>query len=189
MKFFTVLENPAAQDVDQRVILVKEGFIQAAFVVPLAWLVYKRAWLGLALYAVGAVVLLSLLAAANPGGARVALAAGAFLCGIPALLMLTPSPLLALIGLLFALLCGFEAGDVQRFVLARRGYRVTAVVTGKTVAEAEHAYFSARPGQARNADSAPSVIPVNHPAARRAGDWASASEPILGLFPGPDPRG
>jgi hypothetical protein len=190
MKFFTVHENPAAHEVDERVILVKEGLVWPAFALPLAWLIYKRAWLGLGLYAVGGLVLLALLAAANPGGATMGGAASALILGMPALLILTPSLLLSPIGLLFALLCAFEAGDVLRFVLARRGYRVTAVVSGKTLAEAEHAYFSARPGQTRGSDGGTgAATPVNHPAARRAGDWASASEPILGLFPGPDTRG
>jgi Protein of unknown function (DUF2628) len=201
MKFFTVHENLHRRDPDERILLVKEGFIWPAFFVPLLWLVYKRAWIGLLLYAAAAILLLGLLSFAGLHPAVIGVAAGAFLFGAPALLGFGPAPILTAIGLLFAVLCGYEAGDALRFTLARRGYRPIAIVSGRSLIEAEQAYFMAHP-QAGAAGSSGPKGPwspggskggggpaADQAAARRAGQWASASEPILGLFPGPDHRG
>jgi len=201
MKFFTVHENPARRDPDDRVILVKEGFIWPAFFMPVLWLLYKRAWIGLALYAAGAALLLGLFALTNVNAVLIQAALGVLLIGAPALLMLTPSPFLGAIGFLFAVLCAYEAGDVLRFTLARRGYRLVTIVSGKNRLEAEHAYFSRHALPGGDGASGPKgpwgpdgskgggEPASGHPAARRAGQWASASEPILGLFPGSDSRG
>ena len=201
MKFFTVHENPERRDPDDRVVFVKEGFLWPAFLAPVLWLIYKRAWLGLLAYAASALLLLGLLALTGVDTALVQTAGGGLVLGVPALLVLVPSPLLAVIGALFAVLCAYEAGDVLRFTLARRGYRMTAIVSGKTQIEAEQAYFSAHPLPGGAGPSGPKgpwgpdgskgggEPAADHPAARRAGQWASTSEPILGLFPGPDHRG
>lgn len=202
MKFFTVHENPDRPDPDDRVILVKEGWSWPALVFPVLWLLHKRAWAGLGLYALASVVLLGLFAFAGVDETLIEVAAGALLIGMPATLVLAPSPFLGGIGALFAALCAYEAGDVHRFMLGRRGYRVTAIVSGKTRIEAEQAYFSAHPlpgggapggpwgaGDGSGGSSGGGRAQTGDPAARRAGQWASDSEPILGLFPGPDRRG
>jgi hypothetical protein len=209
VKFYTVHENAARPDPDERISFVKEGLIWAAFLVPVLWLLYKRAWIGLPVYAGAAAGFVGLLYVGGLPGPLVALAGLALICGAPGALLFASSSPLAVFGLLFAALCGFEAGDVLRFSLARRGYRVVGVVGGKSETEAELSYFSAYGLPAGG--SAPSRGPWggrdpggkgpgggptpasgeghDHPAARRAGQWASSSEPILGLFPGSDHHG
>lgn len=198
MKFFSIHENPSQRDVDERVVLVKEGPIWAAFFLPVLWLIYKRAWEGLPLYSLAGALMLGLLGLLGVPGDLIKMAGGAFLLLTPALMILAPSPLLAVLGIVFCLICAYEAGDIYRFTLNRRGYRLKGTVAGRSKEEAEHRYFSSTEranrqslsgtpesggtpgGQGRRADDQ---------GARRAGAWASASEPILGLFPAPDRRG
>ena len=209
VKFFTVHENAARPDPDERILLVKEGIIWPAFVVPVIWLLYKRAWTGLLFYFGAAAGLITLLYVGGVPGTLVGMAVSAFLLGMPALLLFVPTPPLVIFGLIFAALCGFEAGDVLRFSLARRGFREVGVVSGKTEVEAELSYFSAyglpagaappprgswggrdSGGKGSGGGTTPTGGETqDHPAARRAGQWASASEPILGLFPGSDHHG
>jgi hypothetical protein len=199
MKFYTVHENAGRADPDERIVLVREGFIWPAFWAPVAWLIYKRAWLGVPLYFAALLALILLIHLAGVPGKAIGIFASTGFLSLPALLFFIPS-VLSLIGVVFAGLCGFEAGDVLRFSLARRGYRLVGVVSGKTETEAEMSYFSAHglPGNPPPAgpwggkdSGGPTPISdgTDQPAARRAGLWAKTSEPILGLFPGPDHHG
>ena len=188
MKFFTVHENPDRGDPDERVLFVREGFNVVALIAPVIWLLYKRAWLGLPLYIAGAGLLMGLLVGTGIDPLRLQIAAGALVIGCPILLVGAGDPSLAALGLLFAGLCAFEANDVYRFMIARRGYSVTGIISGRSEIEAEQAYFTAHSVPERHS-ALGSDGPAGGAAIRRAGLWAQASEPILGLFPGPDHRG
>lgn len=185
MKFYTVLMDPARTDPDDRILLVREGFNSVALVAPLLWLIYRRAWLGVLAYLVAAAGIVGLLALLGTRGEVLGAAAGALLLGFPGLLISMPAPLPAALGGLFALLCAFEAHDVWRYSLAGRGYQVVAVVAGRTLVEAEQAYFGAKslPDYQGNPVSGGAGQSGSRPAI-----WTKPDEAILGLFPGADRR-
>jgi Protein of unknown function (DUF2628) len=125
MKLFTAHRPPHTSR--DRALFVKEGFSWPAFLVPLIWLLYQRLWLAFALY---------LLAVA-------AIAAAASAVDLPG------GPLAALI-LALNLVVGFEANDLRRRALLRRGYREEGPVLAEGLLHAETRYFEPRlaPGAA-----------------------------------------
>lgn len=183
MKFFTVHRNDERPDPDDRIVLIKEGFAWAAFFAPVLWLLYNRAWVGLPLYAAAAGALGLVYGLAGFEGDALSLILGSLALGIPFLLGAFPDPAVAIPGFLLALLCGFEANDMKRFMLARRGYRLGDLVAGHNRVEAERAYFAERSLPRASLPSSPGS---GQPSVRRAGQWAEPGEPVLGLFREPD---
>jgi Protein of unknown function (DUF2628) len=124
MTLYTVLAPPEraadAQPDPLKLVFVKEGFCWPALVIPLAWLVFRRMWLILALYVAIAVGLTVL--AQNIGGA-------------------IPTTIYVLLRLLFAL----EGNGLRRWTLEGAGYRLFDVVEGRRLWEAELRYFLDRP--------------------------------------------
>lgn len=184
MRFYTVHANPARKDVDQRIILVKEGFAWWAFFAPLLWLVYRRVWIALPLYLAGAITLFAILFYGGLPPMVMSAASSALFIGLPALLIPTPDTALALLATLFALLCGFEANDLRRFHLKRRGYAVVDVVAARNEVEAERAYFGERPFSAASVSGG--RVPGAGTSATPASLRFQTSEPVTGLFDSAD---
>lgn len=177
MRFYTVHENPERRDEDERIVLVREGFSWGAFFVPLLWTLHRRCWPALVLYACVAGLLLTALLLFDAADQALNYAMGAIVLGLPALVSFYPDPGIGLTALLVCALLGFEANDLRRWLLARRGYHVTAVVSGRSLLEAEAAYFTAK-GQPPPASSAPDMLA---PAA-----WRAARHRPQSVYPGLD---
>ena len=112
MRFYTVHARPARPAEDPDFVLVRESFSGSACLFAPAWAVLNREWLFLLAYlAVAAVI-------------------GWLDAYLDERLTLLASPLLAMV-------CGLVAHDVRRWTLARAGYRLLGVVTGRDEAEAE----------------------------------------------------
>ena len=101
-------------------LFVKEGFSWPAFTVPAIWLIYKRMWWVLASYLVLQASLTGAAGAVGLGEWHV------FLCSMALNLIL-----------------GFEGNDFYRWSLARRRFRLGAIVAGSDLEEAEHRFFTA----------------------------------------------
>ena len=120
MKLFTAHQPPNTSR--DRALFVKEGFSWPAFLFPLIWLLYQRLWLSFALYFLAVAAIGAAASAADlPGG-----------------------PLAALI-LALNLILGFEANDLRRRALLRRGYREEGPVLADGRLHAETRYFEPRP--------------------------------------------
>ncbi len=118
MQIYTVHERPGGAPDNPDVVLVKEGFCWPALFVPLLWGLYHRLWLGLLAYLAGLALV---------GGLGAALGLG--------------EPAQGLLGLVYALLVAASANDWRRWTLKRRGYRMTGVVAGNRLEEAERRLF------------------------------------------------
>lgn len=118
MRIYTVHELKGAPLDGEGLDFVHEGFSWPAFIVPVVWLVYERLWLALILYV----------------AAGVALAVGGAAAGLDAtgLLVLNTA---------FQFAFAFEANDIHRWTLSRRGYRQIGLVAGRTLVEAERDFF------------------------------------------------
>ena len=129
MKLYTAHRPPHTSR--DRAVFVKEGFSWPAFLLPLIWLLYQRLWLAFALYVLAVAAISAAASAADlPGG-----------------------PLAALV-LALNLILGFEANDMKRSALLRRGYREEGPLLGENLLHAETRYFETRP-----APGAPAAAP------------------------------
>jgi hypothetical protein len=123
MKIYTVhhrIEAAASlTGLSEDAIFVKEGFSWPAFFVPLIWLIYKRMWWVLAGFVAVEIALTTFIAASGLGdGSAIA------------------------VSFAINLIMGFEGNDLYRWSLARRRYKLAAIVTGAGQEDAEHRYFS-----------------------------------------------
>ena len=99
---------------------MRDGFSFAAFLFGPIWLLWHRLWLALIGYiGVAAVVVAGMKLIGASYGIR------------------------SLVGLLFALLLGFEASSLQRWTLTRRGWRDRGIVVGEDMETAERRFFAA----------------------------------------------
>lgn len=137
MTIYAVLTPPDARpdafsesDAD-RTLFIKDGFCWPALVIPMIWTLWHRLWL----------VFLGYLAIA------VAIEALAFAFGGPAV---------GISATLFALLFAFEANNLRRWTMERRGWNFAGAVAGADRDEAEVRFFSGY--------LAPAGRPANHAA-------------------------
>ena len=143
-RFYTVHEDAARRNEDDRVVLVREGFSFGAFFIPLLWALYRRAWVVIPAYVALAGLIMVLFVMFDAGRWTLQYALGALGAGVPLLMIAHPHPAVGVLALLMAGLLGFEGNDLRRFMLARRGYRVVDVVAGTSLVDAERAYFGTR---------------------------------------------
>ncbi len=160
MASFVVLEPSGETRASERALFVRDGFHVFAFLVPVLFFAFHRAWLA-ALAAL--VVSLGLPAAA--GALGFAGAAGA-------------------LGLLASLWFGLEAGNLRVGALRRRGWRETGVVEADRLAEAEIRYLA---DVAEDAPAAPAMAMTAQPWGTISRP-AAAAGPALGLFGYPGRR-
>ena len=159
MPVYTVHEPPPRDSDDpanaaDRFVFVRDRFSLWAFLFAPLWMVWRRLWLALLLYAV----------------AMTLLQVGLWSIGASTLVKFT-------VGVLVALLIGFEGPTLRRWTLARRGWINHGVVVADDEETAERRFFDAwmtreiRPASA-GAMSAP---------------YRSAADPpaVIGLFPEP----
>src|SRR5215831_20134727 len=165
MPTYTVHAPPPRQDettsVPERFVFVRDGFHFWAFLLAPLWLLLRGLWLALVIYIVGS---------------------GVVTVG---LVFLHASAIVQfLVGLLIALLIGFEASSIWRWTLARRGWTTLGFVVGEDAEIAEQRFFGEWSRRATNS-------PANAPAARepvystpvRRGPPSSTD--VIGLFPEP----
>jgi Protein of unknown function (DUF2628) len=160
MSVYTVHEPPPRRNHDtlahsERFVFVRDGFSWPAFLVAPLWMLRHRLWLALIVY----LLVVFALAAAT----RV-LGAGDWVLAI---------------GILVALLVGFEASTLRRYGLARRKWKYLGVVVGDDLESAERRFFDA---WAAGRVPRPAPPPPSGPAA------PAPSGPIIGLFPEPGAR-
>lgn len=163
MQTYTVYEPKVApEDTDERalnLVFVKEGFSFWALLAPALWLLANRLWRGVLLYlalSIGLVVALSAI-----GASEQVIAWGGFV-----------------INLIFA----FEARDIYRASLERRGYVMKSVVSGRNLEECERRYLmewlpEARSDRLRMSALSATGAPVAGGAAQGSG------VPVIGMFP------
>lgn len=161
MQTYTVYEKRvASDDMDERatdLVFVREGFVWLALIVPALWLLFHGLWRGLLLYLLlttGLVVALTELG--------------------------VNEQIIGLGNLVINLIFGFEARDIQRAALERRGYVLRAVVSGRSLAESEQRFIAEwLPAAKRERERLAAAS-----AGRGTGDGIpSTSVPVIGMFP------
>ena len=161
MTVFTVHEPPARKretDSDpDRFVFVRDGFHFWAFLFGPLWLLWHRLWLVLLIYAL----------------ATTAVQAALWALGMSAVVKFT-------VGLLIALLVGFEAASLRRWTYRRR-WNNLGLVVAPDLESAERRFFDV--WVARKPTSPPEVT------VSRSGMWMPPSAPeVVGLFPEPQSR-
>ncbi|MEA2953595.1 MAG: hypothetical protein QOJ96_3115 [Alphaproteobacteria bacterium] len=137
-----------------RFLFVRDGFYFWAFLLGPLWMLWRRLWLVTVLY-------LAFVVAVQIG-----------LWAIGA-----SQTIGFVVGILLALLLGFEAGSLRRWTLTRRGWKNLGVVVGDDVETAERRFFSAWAPAAPGA----AVPPTKPPRARTPNRISD----VIGLFPEP----
>jgi hypothetical protein len=167
MAIYTVHLPPLA-DAGQRLAgaqFVKDGFVYAAFAGGPFWLAGKRLWLS-------ALIAFLLIIAFWAVGFSLGLS-----LGVPIGLVLLLS-----IGI------GLEGSSLRRWRFRRRGWSEAAIVSARTLEEAERRFFEtalAEPTNASSGQAAPSP-PTQSLAPQDGGGGRGGS--VLGLFPEPGAR-
>jgi hypothetical protein len=162
MSVYTVHEpRPRRTDTGpnpDRFVFVRDGFHFWAFLLGPAWMLWHGLWLVLVIYLVATSALFAALA----------------VLGTTATLQFT-------VGLMIALLVGFEAGSLRRFGLRR--WRSHGVVVAADLDSAERRFFDRWLTQ--SAPAAPLSAPPTSPPAR---PLSSPAPEVIGLFPEPQSR-
>ncbi len=142
------------------IVFVKEGFAWAALVFPFLWLIYHRMW----------VVLTGFFAIV------VAIETGIFALGLADEVAVMTT--IALSGI-FAL----QANDLRRWSLARRGYQLVELMSGRDLGECEERFFTwwlaSQGAQAGTMPKAAMQVPAS------TAKSSAAANDIIGLFPEP----
>ena len=165
MQTYTVFEKRVApEDLMERadgLVFVKEGFSFWTLVAPVVWLLFNRLWRGLALYLL---LSISLVAALTQLGA------GETLIGWGAMV----------INLIFA----FEARDIYRASLERRGYALRAVVSGRNLEECERRFLMEwLPAANRERERMMSMAATGTLPGGGAVQPSGGDVPVIGMFP------
>ena len=141
----------------QAIAFIKDGFAWMALLFPILWLLYHRMWLVLAGFIALLAVLQGLLILAQFNGEMLGWA-------------------LAGLSILFA----FQANDLRRWSLARRGYWLVGPVSGANRAACEARFFDAWLA-AQGAQKSPEPGQATPGAAQKS----DAGDEVIGLFPDP----
>jgi hypothetical protein len=161
MPTFTVHAPPPKSERSadpERFVFVRDGFYFWAFVLAPLWLLLHRLWLVL----LGYIVVYGMIGA------------GLYLIG-------APSPAKFFIGLLVALLLGFEAATLWRWTLARRGWTQIGFAVGDDDEAAEQRFFATWIARKPAVPTARPPVQFTPPVRR----GPPSSSDIIGLFPEP----
>ncbi|MGP8122676.1 MAG: DUF2628 domain-containing protein [Xanthobacteraceae bacterium] len=165
MPVYTVhapLREHVSRPKSERLVFIRDGFhVWAAVFGPL-WFIAKRLWLGLLIYLV----------------AVVALAAALVLLHVDLESRL-------FVGLLVALLTGFEAASLQRWSYSRGGWRLLDVVVARNRDAAEHRFFEHWNETRPMREPQPPVDRGEPPPVRPGASGSAGYGEIMGLFPQP----
>ena len=118
MRIYTVQQGPDPRSAGDDIEFVRDGFSWGAFFFTLIWPLYHGLWL----VSVLVLVLSSALGAVIELAGFDDLGRGA-------------------VWLAAALVFGYEANNLRRWTLSRRGWRQVGLVGGRTLADAEHRFF------------------------------------------------
>ena len=139
---------------------VRDGFYVWAFLLAPVWLLLHRLWLAFVGYLV-----LGIAVAVGLHVLRVSQSVG------------------WLVGLLIALLIGFEASTLWRWTLARRGWTTLGFTVGDDLETAERRFFAA--WSQHSAERKPAAAPAMAEAAYSAPPGRGGGSGVIGLFPEP----
>lgn len=169
MATYTVFESGDSEsDIAKRaeaVKFVREGFAWLALFFPLLWMLFHCMWVVLLAYLIVITVLQGLLAL----GGFTEMIAGWLTLGV---------------SVLFA----FQANDLRRWSLARKGYVFAGIVTGRNRSECETRFFDSWLANQEHPTSPPQPgtslhEPKSSTSARPAN---AADDDVIGLFPEPN---
>jgi hypothetical protein len=169
MATYTVHAPPprlgAAASAPERFRFVRDGFHFWAFLVAPLWLLAHRLWLALVIYIVAYGLI---------GGGLALLGAS--------------SNVQLLVGVMIALLMGFEASSIWQWTLARRGWTTLGFVVGDDVEMAERHFYAAW-AKERNRGAAAAPAPTAVAAEPQYSTPMRGGPPtpndVIGLFPEP----
>ena len=143
----------------ERFMFVRDGFHFWAFVLAPLWLLLHRLWLALLIYVVGY---------------------GALSFGLAFARVSSSTQLI--VGLLIALLMGFEASSIWRWTLNSRGWATLGFVVAEDAEMAERRFFAEWQKHAADAPSVPVSEPRYSAPVRRG---PPSPSDVIGLFPEP----
>jgi len=162
MPAFAVLEPPrrdySASEHDDRFIFLRERFSLGAFLFGPFWMIWRRLWVVLIIYLVGAGFIGYGLQSAGISGPAITLVFG-----------------------LIHLLIGLEATNLLRWSRLRHGWRDRGVVIADDLELAERRFFDSR--AAPRPTNGP--VPVSTPAHSLATQGGQSRPDVIGLFPEP----
>jgi hypothetical protein len=165
MPTYTVHAPPPRQgeaaSAPERFVFVRDGFHVWAFVLAPLWLLWRRLWLAFAIYLAASILL-----------------------GIGLLLIGASSTVQFLVGLLIALLIGFEVATIRRWKLSRRGWKMLGFVVGEDTEAAERHFYAEWSKRARESPPAPPAAPEPRYTVPLRRGTPSPSD-VIGLFPEP----
>jgi hypothetical protein len=118
MKFYEVYLPKQSEDTPENAIFVHDGFSIGAAILQPFWFLYHKLW-------IPAAIILAL---------HIALASVEVALGISEEIQFS-------FNILSALLAGFFASDIRAWALKGQGYDFTAVISGKTLIEAQQRFF------------------------------------------------
>lgn len=163
MQTYTVHEpSVGPEDIEERagkLVFVKEGLSLWALIAPALWLLFNRVWWGLLAYVV---LTGSLVAALTSIGAG--------------------EQIIAWGGLALNLIFAFEARDLYRGALERRGYALIGVVSGRNLEECERRFLQEWLPEARGQRSR--LMAMSGTGVALPGTPSRLQgEPVIGMFP------
>jgi hypothetical protein len=165
MPTFTVHAPPPRKDgttsAPERFLFVRDGFHGWAFILAPLWLLMHRLWLAFVIYVV---------------------VYGAISVGL-AVLHVSASVQL-IVGVLIALLMGFEASSIWRWTLARRRWATLGFVVGEDVEMAERRFYAEWGKRAAAVPPSPPTPPETQYTTPILRGPPSGND-VIGLFPEP----
>jgi len=145
----------------EKIVFVREGVAMWALFFPLIWLLYHRMWLMMLAYLVVVFAIGALVSAA----------------GLPEMIG-------GLITMALSFLLALEGNDLRRWALARKGYTLADVTSGRDTAECEQRFFESwLPGQRDRKGVLPTIMPKENGSA--GGTRETPGDDVIGLFPEP----
>ena len=138
---------------------VKDGISWPALIVPAFWLIYHRMWIELLVYLAAYAALGWAMSYSQNG-----------------------SDLLSWVAIALSLLFAFEANDLRRYALERKGYRQIGVAIGGSREAAELSFFRGWLPEQSISPKAPQRSTKNEAPVRVV---PGGTEEVIGLFPRP----
>jgi hypothetical protein len=166
MPTFTVHAPPPRKDgttsAPERFLFVRDGFHGWAFILAPLWLLMHRLWLAFVIYVVvyGAI-------------------------GLGLAVLHVSSSVQLIVGVLIALLMGFEASSIWRWTLARRRWATLGFVVGEDVEMAERRFYAEWAKRIPEPPLLPPTLPEQPQYATPVRRGPPSGNDVIGLFPEP----